>query len=146
MPMQKQSNSVYSTYWQFRQADVLETAPRSLQYFFIYALQRPSPHELDPMEALKMDLRPWHRLVWEMDRNMWCTGPFLHAAGRLALTEKLFTFVPARVEVDDGGRTRISFDSPKPNVQLFKVTAPEKYGTAMRDCLRDLLRSFPKVN
>ncbi len=72
----------HSTYWQFRQRDVLTTAPRPLQNFFIYALQRTVPDELDPLASLTMDLRPWHRLVWDMPRNMWCTAPLLHAAGR----------------------------------------------------------------
>ena len=146
MPMRKNSNSVYSTWWHFRQGDVLETAPRGLQNFFIYALQRPSPQELEPLEALKKDLRPWHRLVWQMDRNMWCTASFLHASGRVTVkNETLFTFVPARVEVDETGKTNISLDGSNANVQLFKITQAEKYEPAMRGCLRELLKSFPQT-
>jgi hypothetical protein len=150
----------FSTWWQFRQSDVLETAPKGLQAYFIYGLQRPSPEEVDPIKALTMDLRPWRRLVWEMDRNMWCTAPFLHAAGRTvckfngswfcaqpspagAQLDNLFTFVPARVEVDDSGKTKKLLNDPNPNVQLFKVTAQDSYAAAMRDCLRELLCSWP---
>jgi hypothetical protein len=154
------SNTIYRTYWHFRQSEVLEAAPRALQNFFIYALQRPAANELDPVKALKADLRPWRRLVWEMDRNMWCTAPFLHAAGyQLRLVGKQwtlshptgtvdesanpFTFIPARVEVDDQGNTRKSFDPAQPNVQAFKVTQPGAYQAAMRDCLRQLYQRFP---
>ena len=161
LPMRREgSNAVYSTWWRFRQADVLEAAPRALQNYFIYALQRPGPEEVDPLKALEMDLRPWRRLVWGMDRNMWCTAPFLHAAGRTLSRsnetwtamrppspglepESLFTFVPARIEVDDAGKTKKLFNVPNPNVQLFKVLAPDKYGEALRDCLRELFRTSP---
>jgi inosine-uridine nucleoside N-ribohydrolase len=163
LPMKREAApSEFSTWWHFRQAEVIETAPKGLQAYFIYALQRPAPDELDPIQALRTDLRPWRRLVWEMDRNMWCTAPFLHAAGRTvrlsngtwtcarpapagAPAESVFTFVPARVEVDDSGKTRKFLNDPHPNVQLFKVTATDRYTEAMRDCLRELLRGLPVV-
>ena len=163
LPMKAgEPQSEFSTWWHFRQAEVLETAPKGLQAFFIYALQRLAPAELDPTKALETDLLPWRHLVWEMDRNMWCTAPFLHAAGRTvrrvngswtcaqpppagAQAESIFTFVPARVEVDDSGKTKTLLNDPNPNVQLFKVTAPESYAAAMRDCLRELFRDWPPV-
>lgn len=155
------SNTIYRTYWHFHQSDVLETAPRSLQNFFIYALQRPAANELDPLKALKADPRPWRRLVWEMDRNMWCTAPFLHAAGyqlrlsgqRWTLSRPAeavdeaanpFTFIPAHVEVDDQGNTRKSLNSASPNMQIFKVSRPDAYQAAMRDSLRQLYQRFPQ--
>jgi hypothetical protein len=160
-PMEgKGPNAVFSTFWRFRQSDVLESVPAGLQNYFIYALQRPSPEELDPLKALEADLRPWRRLVWEMDRNMWCTAPFLHAAGRSVRkangawtaaqppqagtpAQSPFTFVPARIEVDEAGRTKKFLGDPSPNVQLFKVVSPASYGEALRDCLRELLQGFP---
>ena len=59
---------------------------------------------------------------WEMDRNMWCTASFLHAAGRTvrkaggawtasrrppsdAPATAPFTFIPARIEADQSGAT-----------------------------------------
>jgi hypothetical protein len=139
---------------------VLPWAPRELQNYFTYALQKCAPEELDPLKALQTDLRPWHRLVWEMDRNMWCTASFLHAAGRgvrkvngawIATRQARaeinatmpFGFVPARVEADQTGKTTVDLNGANPNVQLLKVVSPENYGPAMRDCLRDLFRAFP---
>jgi hypothetical protein len=134
--------------------------PPGLQNFFIYALQRCPPDVLDPVKALDSDLRAWQPLVWEMDRNMWCTASFLHAAGLevyrstegwttrpgpSAAGEPAtpFAFVPARVSVDENAKTKWELQSPAPNLHLFKVVAPEAYGPAMRDCLRELYRSFP---
>ncbi|HEY5915173.1 MAG TPA: nucleoside hydrolase [Verrucomicrobiae bacterium] len=162
MPMGRQSaDSVYSTWWRFRQADVVGSVPEPLQRFFIYALQRCAPDELDPLKALESDLRPWRRLVWDMDRNMWCTASFLHAAGRKiymtgqtwtapltrppnGTSEALFTFFPARVEVDEAGKTKLLPGAANSNVQLLKVVSPDEYAPALRDCLRGLLQSgFP---
>jgi hypothetical protein len=158
LPMSRDgSNAVYSTWWKFRQDRVLESSSQPLRNFFIYALQRTAPAELDPVEALSSNLQPWHRLVWAMDRNMWCTAPLLHAAGRtmrkdtgwwkLTSTpggaspgpDELFTFVPARVDIDANARTRVIEDPPTPNVRLFKVLRPGDYAPAMTDCLRELL-------
>ncbi len=160
LPMQPQgTNAAFSTWWKFRQSEVLDSAPAGLQRYFIYALQRCAPEELDPLKALEADLRPWRRLVWEMDRNMWCTASLLHAAGRTvcrvngawtasrqppseARAEPVFTFVPARIEVNQSGRTSLLPDAADPNnnLRLFKVLSPENYPRAMRECLRELFR------
>ncbi len=154
------SGAPFSTWWRFRQSEVLEFAPRELQNYFIYALQKCAPKELDPLEALQADLQPWRQLVWEMDRNMWCTASFLHAAGRNVrkINERWtatpnglgngnnaapFGFVPAHLNVDSTGKTRFETGADKPNVQLFKVGSPKGYAPAMQDCLRELLQSFP---
>ncbi len=153
------NNSLFSTWWKFRQSDLLPAMPLELQNFFIYALQRCPPEVLEPVKALGSDLRPWQPLVWEMDRNMWCTASLLHAAGRQVYRSKdgwtssagpsaagepatPFGFVPARVSVDDAGKIQWELNSPAPNLHLFKVLAPDAYGPAMRDCLRELLRAF----
>ena len=163
LPMRQEgSNALYSTWWQFRQSEVLPSAARELQNYFIYALQKCAPEELDPAQAMQADLRPWRRLVWEMDRNMWCTASFLHAAGRTvrkaggawtasrrppsdAPATAPFTFIPARIEADQSGSTTWDPNAARPNAQLFKVLSPQDYGPAMRDCLRELLGSLPRA-
>lgn len=142
MPMdRKNSNAVYSTWWHFRQEQVLESAPRPLQNFFIYALQRPAPEELDPLKALNLNLSPWRRLIWEMDRNMWCTGPLLHAAGRMA-PNPTFEFVPARIELDARGRTVKLSETKESNLRVFKVRDAAGYERAMQSSLLELLRNW----
>ncbi|HNQ74633.1 MAG TPA: nucleoside hydrolase [Verrucomicrobiota bacterium] len=154
------SAATFSTWWHFRQAEVLAVAPPGLQNFFIYALQRCPTNALDPLQALSDDLRPWQPLVWEMNRNMWCTATFLHAAGRkLTPTGQgwravpgspstrdasPFAFVPAQVTVNDTGQLTLAPGAREPNLHLFKITAPDVYPTAMRDCVRELFRTFPE--
>lgn len=163
LPMQRNGSSAatFSTWWRFRQSEVLGSAPAQLQNFFIYALQRCAPEQLEPLKALQADLRPWQHLVWEMDRNMWCTASFLHAAGRTvrktngtwtasgqsaasAAAETPFSFVPAHLEVDERGKTTCKEGAADANVQLFKVLSARDYAPAMRDCLREVLQSFPE--
>lgn len=161
MPMERaNSNSLHSTYWKFTQDQVLETAPRPLQNFFIYALQTVAPKELDPMKALDADLRPWRHLVWKMERNMWSTPDLLHAAGRKIYRTQLgwtalrsptpnaeavefFSFVPARVEVDDTGNTRLTVYGDSPNLKVFQLNDAQLYNEALHDILRELFRAFP---
>jgi hypothetical protein len=152
-----------STHWTFKHREVLTNAPPRLQNWFIYALQTVDPGELDPMKAMEMDLRPWRHLVMKMDRNMWCTGGLIHAAGRKvyrrgdgwvpavsapkgAEEAPVFTYVPVRVEISErDGRayTKWTEDNSNPNMHLYKVIDPENHEPAMKGCLRHLLRHFP---
>lgn len=156
------ANGLYSTWWKFRQSELLGSVAPGLQNYFIYALQKCDPALLDPLEVLSADLRPWRRLVWEMDRNMWCTASLLHAAGRTVheldgrwtaapqsptpqASASPFEFIPARVQVDDAGKTTFNCRDAKPNVHLFKVVSAEPYAAAMRDCLKEALEAIPVV-
>jgi hypothetical protein len=149
-----------STYWKFRQSDILGTLPPPLLNYFIYALQQVPPEELDPLQALKADLRPWRHMIGTMDRNMWCTASFLHAAGRQVYTRggqfdssttapadarpaDIFTFKPARVQLDDQGHTLSVTLSPDGPIRVFVVTDTANYQKAMTDCLRSLLANMP---
>ena len=134
-------NNKASTHWVFHQEKILSDAPPALQNFFIYALQRVDPKELDPQQALTMDLQPWRHLVFGMQRNMWCTASFLHAADRPS--GQPFSFEPARVEVDDKGLAKVAFDADNPNMHMFRMADRARYVKAMTDRLRKLLRDFP---
>jgi len=148
----------HSTYWKFRQSEVLEGLPQPLLNYFVYALQQVKRQELDPIKALDADLRPWRHLIGTMDRNMWCTAPFLHAAGRQVYRSgegfasaatrpagepisELFTFVPARVEIDRRGRTQSVVYGPDGPMQVFWVKNTSLYQKAMTDCLKSLLQA-----
>ncbi len=153
-------NDTRSTYWNFSHAPVLEAAPAGLQNFFIYALQVVPPELIDPQSALRMDLRPWRHLVWSMKRQMWCTPSFLDAAGYVArrdaqgkympvpegddaaTTQRVFSFVPARVNIDDNGHTQLVPGDAQPNMHVFACRDPTEYGRAMTDCLTWLLGHF----
>jgi hypothetical protein len=123
-------------------AEILESLPRPLLNYFVYALQQVSPEELDPMKALEADLRPWRRLPGIMDRNMWCTASFLHAAGlSSAETRKgyvpaarpdpqapeVFSFIPAVVQIDSEGRTRSITEDPSGKIHVFTAADHGRY-------------------
>jgi len=152
---------VGSTHWAFHHAEVLERAPTGVQNFFIYALQAVPPELIDPVQALKMDLRPWRHLVWNMRRQMWCTASFLHAAGLDVVRQgeadfqirplaaqaadprgEIYTFVPVHVETGDDARSRILPDRP-PNMHVFTSRDKGEYTRAMTQCLMRLLEAFP---
>jgi hypothetical protein len=149
-----------STFWEFGHAEVLESAPTGLQNFFIYALQTVPPELIDPVAALQMDLRPWRGLVWKMRRQMWCTASFLHAAdlrpvatggGEYVIKplsqvpagqKEVFSFVPARIDIDDSAQTKLVPDAPA-NMHVFQGAEFEQYNRAMTRCLVHLLQHFP---
>lgn len=154
----------HGTYWKFVQSRVLETAPGRLQNWFIYALTKPKG--VDPVAFLTMPQDPDTRArVWKMPRNMWCTGPFVHAAGRrtyqrpngdyVALpptsakqqgladkTVDVFAFAPVRITAtcDEEGTVHVSMDvRPKdPNGFVFKSNSDD-YDEILTTCLRNLL-------
>ena len=161
--------SPYGTYWKFRQSDVLETAPPGLQNFFIFALTAgrqwkatPAPATDDPVGLLARKVDPAARQeVWRLDRNMWCTAPFFHAAGRRIVEVspnqyaaspageadgnevKLFDFVSGRISIDDRGLTSFQEVGPphEPGaLRTFKVLDSGRYEKVMTSCLRELFR------
>ncbi len=154
----------HGTYWKFIQSQVLETAPRKLQNWFLYALTK--PEAVDPIAYLTMPQSPETRAkVWKATRNMWCTAPFLHAAGRnvyqrpggdyvalqpdvarrRGLGDRLvrtFDFQPMRVTAlqDQTGTVHVNLivGAKKPNGYVFSTT-PSDYDKIMTACLKHLL-------
>ena len=75
-PEEVLEGKVLCTYFRvFNQAELLKTARPMVKNFFAYALNR---SEEEPLDFLDKEPQP----LPETRRNMWCTGPFLHAAGR----------------------------------------------------------------
>jgi hypothetical protein len=154
----------HGTYWKFVHAKVLEPAPRPLQTWFLYALTKPK--RADPFEFLTTPQDPDVRAqVWQMPRNMWCTGPLLHAAGRqvylrrngdhIALSPKVaeqqgladtaidvFSFVPvflASTQDEDGTvHVRMNASQQQLNGFVFRSHSDD-YDKIMTACLKNLL-------
>jgi hypothetical protein len=146
----------YATYWQFVHKDVLETAPTGLQNWFIYALVKP---DADPIAFLwQPQDEATRRRVWSMRRNMWCTAPLLHGAGRRVVEtspgrwvaepagsraqkdDTPFAFVPARVSVDDSARATLHLGESTEGrpCHVFKILDEARYDRIMTSCLREL--------
>lgn len=153
-PCMPTSGHRHSTYWKFQQGRMLEGLPTPVLNYFVYALQRVRPDELDPMQALDSDLRPWRQLPGQTNRNMWSTPSFLHAAGYgVQKTDQgfvpsprpgpaaveVFSFVPAAVKIDDKGQTQSIAEDARSRTFVFTTADNKRYEAAMTDCLRWLL-------
>ncbi len=130
----------YHSHWSFRHGDVLGSAPRAVQNFFVYALTRAKAEQRDPIKSLAEPLdAAVTKKLWALRRNMWCTGAFLHAAGR---TDPTFTFKEVTVHLDNAGKTRISRPGDGLAIHTFHHTDPDAYARSMSDALRELLRGL----
>jgi hypothetical protein len=155
-------NENRSTHWTFRHDQVLNGVPPVLLNWFIYALQRVRPDEIDPLEGMTIELHPWRIVIMGWQRNMWCTGPILHAAGRtiyrvgddwVAAAQppkdgeavEVFRFVRARVEISDKARTQWALAASEPNMFMYRVSDSKNHAEALRNVLHDLLVHFPSV-
>ncbi len=129
----------YQSLWAFRQGDVLGQAPPRVQNFFLYALRKMSDEEHDPIKALDTPLNAAAtEPFWKLDRRMWCTGAFLHAAG---MEDASFSFKPLRFDIDSNG---IATPRKEGRISLptFHVDTPV-YPLAMQKALRCLLEGLP---
>jgi len=151
-----------ATFWRFDFGPMFEgdTVPAGLRCYFTYAMRKLDPRTFEPVAALAdaslAAVRP------KGLKEMWCTPSLLAAAGRKvyrvgpdqwvaatapppgATEEKVFEFVPARVELDDAGKpTKVEYGAAEPNVTAFRRTDAERYGKVMNSCLLDLYRRFP---
>ena len=132
----------YASFWKFKQGDVLATAPKAVRNFILYALAKTDPVAQEPVAALDADIAPdIANPFWAQERNMWCTGALLHAAGR---PHPSFVFTEARIVIDDAGKTRLAQDDKGEHLHVFRVVEPDAYGPAMTQALKDLLGTYEK--
>jgi hypothetical protein len=152
----------YQTYWKFRQADVFDALPASLQNFFLYALGRKVVSLEDPIAYLTRTPEPeLKQKEWAKTREMWCTGPMIHAAGRQFCRQgdawaalaapvpgfqlsPLFDFIPVRVTIDRDLRTTMKPVSDGP-FKVFHILDQKNYEKALVSSLRRLLAEMPLV-
>jgi hypothetical protein len=90
-----------------------------------------------------------------MDRHMWCTGGFLHAAGytvsrdgkivpiEQARDSSVFTFDTIRVTCSDDSITRWRRDDTSKKRFMFHVRDTDNYQSAMTRAMRSLLTALP---
>lgn len=130
--------SGYGTYWQFRQGDILEDAPGPVRNYLLFMFKKEDPEHIDPVAYLSRahDVE-FESRVWAETRNMWCTAPLLHAAGREGRT---WSFVERGVLVAQDGRTTLSEAGAAQRMPVFRVTDEAAYPGAMREVLAGALR------
>jgi hypothetical protein len=121
------------------------------------------PMVLDPVRALEvlgregnLD-RAWWEALCATDRNMWCTAPLLHAAGRAPMpagdawvarqiddlppgeATALYDFEPVSVAFDAAGQNLSITPDAAGTTRLFTIRDQPHYAQALRHCLTRLL-------
>lgn len=141
----------FGTYYRFRQGRVLDRLKPEVQNYFLYMLSRRLDFSwLSALEA-PVDRETLAGFA-DKDRNMWCTGGFLHAAGYTvrmdgqiaplgASPEKeVFAFMPVQVNCEKNGATawHPGESSPYPRY-LYQVRDQRVYQEAMTRALETLM-------
>jgi len=150
----------YETHFKADQATVVGACAESVRRYFGYAFSKSKEDAL----AYLSSGAPADRKGL---KDMWCTGPMIHAAGRkvyergpddfvalspaeaqeagLAAKEaKVFDFVPMRAALADApppavAALGVDLKPAEPNGFIFRITDPPRYGKAMASCLKNLL-------
>lgn len=130
----------YESYWRFTHKEALEETSPEIQRFVIYALTKTDPAQRDPIQALSEPVpEALRQEIWSQERNMWCTGAFLHAAGRACQT---FSFPGAEVLVEPSGRTTLVSAGIGRPMKVFHVDKPDEYRAEMLAALKQALTAF----
>ncbi len=149
----------YGTFYRFRQSDVLPHLSTRMQRFFAYAFEhgrfvpKSSAGALRPNWLRRLQAEPEPELMEqlnEMDRNMWCTGGFLHAVGETVsrdgqivsaadAVDPVFSFDPVEVSCSNAGVTSWTSSTAPTDRFLFHVRDTDRYSAAMTTALRSLL-------
>ncbi len=144
----------FGTYYRFRQDEILAHLSDKMQNYFAYALGKVNNANWLQYLTGKKD----ERLLAEHGgnyRNMWCTGGFLHAAGKTVLrsgeiipldsegASPIFTFDPIKVRCGDNGVTEWGTDDKSKDRHIFHVRDVENYQAAMTTVMKSLLMSLP---
>ena len=130
----------YGTLWSFRHEAVLASCAAPIRNFFLYMLTKADPKQTAPIAFLHGEV-PKEAVAkfWPLERRMWCTGPFLHAAGRI---EPSFTFKKLDVSLRSDGHTPVVGSGQGLALNTFHVEDPEAYPKAMTEVLRQLFTSL----
>jgi hypothetical protein len=144
----------YGTHYVFRQSEILPHLSQRMQNFFAWVLGKKQDHQwlaylTGPREA------PLLETFGTQDRNMWCTGGFLHAAGKTVVADGsmveregagdagVFSFDPIRISCSDEGVTQWDHDEAARDRYIFHVRKTASYQEAMTKAMRSLLRRLP---
>jgi Inosine-uridine preferring nucleoside hydrolase len=154
-PAERHRVAAYGSFYRFRQDEILPCLSERVQNFFMamYAGGKAADELwLQQLAAPKSDeaLAAQGRL----DRNMWCTAGFLHAAG-LTVTKSggvvplktacdpVFVFEPIRVKCSTDGVTEWTKDPRSKSRFILRVADVERYQSAMTSALKSLLTTLP---
>jgi hypothetical protein len=150
----QQEVNEYGTHYKFRQDEILPGLSDMVQNYFAYMFGKYTDSNwLGYLKGTKDEALL--SKVGSMDRHMWCTAGFLHAAGYtvsrdgkiVPLNEKharpVFTFDAIKVKCDDNGLTHWVSDDGSKNCFIFHVRDTDSYQSAMTGAMKSLLTALP---
>ncbi len=144
----------YGTHYKFRQDQILPHLTEMVQNYFAYMFGKYTDHNwLGYLKGTKDEALLFK--VGSMDRHMWCTAGFLHAAGYtvtrdgqiVPCNEKhdrpVFTFDAIKVECADNGLTHWVGDDSSKDRFIFHVRDTDNYQSVMTGAMKSLLMALP---
>jgi len=149
-----QSVMEYGTHYQFLQREILPHLSPRVQNFFLYMLERKIDQNWLQSLQRPVDQEPLKK-HGDLYRHMWCTGGFLHAAGRGVTTDgqivplaemgdrAVLSFDPISIRCSDRGVTEWKHDPGATNRYIFHVRDLQHYESAMTKALGTLLKNLP---
>jgi hypothetical protein len=150
----------YGTYYRFRQAEILPQLSNEMQNFFAFMFKHGQlEKEHTAADGIRADWLgalvgpPDSKLLERlnaMERNMWCTGGFLHAVGHTVTrtgeivsledaNDPVFTFDSIDVSCAASGVTTWRPAQSSPPRYVFHVRDPQRYPAAMTAALKSLM-------
>jgi hypothetical protein len=155
--------SEYGTFYRFQQGEVLPGLSDRVQNYFAYVFKHGALAKDQAGDGRRTD---WLQYllgakdaellarVYAMQRNMWCTGGFLHAAGLTVggdgsivpvstAKDPVFTFDPIQVACSPQGITQWHHDRGATKRFIFHVRDRNRYTAAMTAALKTLLSKLP---
>ena len=144
----------FGTYYKFKQNEILPHLSERMQNYFAYMLGKVKSSDWLTYLTGPKD----SKLLAERGanyRNMWCTGGFLHAAGKTVSRNgeivplgqaggtSVFTFDPIRVSCDDNGVTQWTAGQKSKDRYIFHVADVENYQPALTKAMKSLLTVLP---
>jgi hypothetical protein len=154
MESRERSVREYGTHYKFRQDQILPYLSRNVQNYFAYMFGRYTDHNWlgylnGPSDQALLSK------VGAMNRSMWCTAGFFHAAGYMVcrdgkiapLSEEsdpaVFTFDPIRIRCEDNGVTKWTHDMNSKLRFILHVRDMDHYQSAMTTAMKSLLMTLP---
>ena len=144
----------YGTHYKFRQEKILPHLSDMVQNYFAYMFGKYTDHNwLDYLKGTKDEALL--SKVGSMNRHMWCTAGFLHAAGYTVTRDgqivprndkneqPVFTFDAIKVECTDNGLTHWVRDGSSKDRFIFHVQDTDSYQSAMTGAMKSLLTALP---
>ncbi|MFC1634860.1 hypothetical protein ACFL5Z_08460 [Planctomycetota bacterium] len=144
----------YGTHYEFQQDRILPHLTKSVQNYFAYMFGKYTDHNWLHYLKSPGDQALLSK-VGGMNRHMWCTAGFFHAAGYtvcsdgkiVPLKEKsdrpVFTFDPIKIKCADNGVTKWTPDDNSKDRFIFHVRDVEHYQSAMTTAMKTLLTTLP---